>query len=115
MTQAAVKAPRPVFPTVFAFPPNRDIMGGTSYFIVETSGNILVDCPAWDDANQSFLQASGGVRWLFLTHRGAIGKVKEIQQVFGCDVVIQEQEAYLLPGLTTTTFQYELSLSESSR
>lgn len=115
MTQATVKSPRPVFPTVFAFPPNRDIMGGTSYFILESSGNILVDCPAWDDINQSFLQEWGGVRWLVLTHRGAIGKVKEIQQALGCEVVIQEQEAYLLPGLPVTTFQHELSLSQSSQ
>lgn len=115
MTQAAIKAPRPVFPTVYAFPPNRETMGGTSYLILENSGNILIDCPAWDEANHTFLQELAGVRWLFLTHRGAIGKVKEIQQALGCEVVIQEQEAYLLPGLTVTPFQHELSLSQSSQ
>lgn len=110
----ATKPPRSVFETVFAFPPNRDIAGGTAYLILEADGNILVDCPAWDDATRSFLQQQGGVRWLFLTHRGAIGKVKSIQQETGCEVLIQEQEAYLLPQMQITTFQQEFRLSPTS-
>lgn len=90
-------------------------MGGVSYLILENFGNILVDCPAWDGENQEFLQANGGIRWLFLTHRGAIGKAKEIQKKFDCALVIQEQEAYLLPGLEVTTFQQELTLSPTSQ
>jgi glyoxylase-like metal-dependent hydrolase (beta-lactamase superfamily II) len=90
-------------------------MGGVSYFILENFGNILVDCPAWDGENQEFLQEKGGMRWLFLTHRGAIGKVKEIQKVFDCQILIQEQEAYLLPGLEVTTFQDEFALSPTTQ
>jgi glyoxylase-like metal-dependent hydrolase (beta-lactamase superfamily II) len=120
------KPPRAVFPnevpsgsslqsdfaqeSIFAFPPNRDTLGGTSYFIVRNEGNILIDCPALDQTNQDFLAAHGGVRWLFLTHRGAIGKTAEIQQTLGCEVLMQEQEAYLLPGLTVTTFSQEFTL-----
>lgn len=58
-----------------------------------------------------FLQEQGGVKQLFLTHRGAIGQVKAIQQETGCEVVIQEQEAYLLPQMAVTTFQQEIRLS----
>lgn len=105
------KTPRAVLDSIFAFPPNRDTLGGTAYLIVENEGNILLDCPAWDEANQNFLRSWGGVRWLFLTHRGAIGKTAEIQQTFGCELLIQEQEAYLLPGLSVTTFQREFTLS----
>jgi glyoxylase-like metal-dependent hydrolase (beta-lactamase superfamily II) len=120
------KPPRAVFPqeipsgsslqsdfaqeSIFAFPPNRDTLGGTSYFIVRNEGNILIDCPALDQTNQDFLAAHGGVRWLFLTHRGAIGKTAEIQKALGCKVLMQEQEAYLLPGLTVTTFSQEFIL-----
>jgi hypothetical protein len=83
--------------TLYAFPPNRDILGGTAYFIVGKDANILIDCPAWNEANLQFLQAQGGVRWLFITHRGGISKhVSEIQQSLGCEIVVQEQEAYLL-------------------
>ena len=99
---------------VFAFAPNRDTLGGTAYLIVETEGNILIDCPAWDETNQTFLQAQG-VRWLVITHRGGMGKVRDIQQALGCEVVIQEQEAYLLPGLSALVFQAELSLNAHSR
>lgn len=101
-------------PSIFAFPPNRDTLGGTAYLIVEAV-SILVDCPAWDDTNRAFLQAQGGVDWLFLTHRGGIGKAREIQQTFSCPIVIQEQEAYLLPGLTVTPFEQTLTLTPQSR
>lgn len=115
MQQIPLKPPRAVFNTIFAFPPNRDTMGGASYFILENCGNVLVDCPAWNESNQEFLQANGGVHWLFLTHRGAIGKAKEVQNTFGCNILIQEQEAYLLPGLEVKTFQHEFTLSPTSQ
>lgn len=106
------KQPRPVLDNIFAFPPNRDTLGATAYFIVENQSNILVDCPAWDEINQTFLLSRGGVRLLFLTHRGAIGKAREIQEATGCDILIQEQEAYLLPGLKVTVFEREFALSD---
>lgn len=109
------KLPRPVLDSIFAFPPNRDTLGGTSYLIVGNEGNILIDSPALDQTNQDFLRSHGGVRWLFLTHRGAIGKTPEIQQIFNCEVLIQEQEAYLLPGLTVTTFTQELTLNATTQ
>jgi glyoxylase-like metal-dependent hydrolase (beta-lactamase superfamily II) len=123
------KPPRAVFPdqlpsgdslqsdfaqqSIFAFPPNRDTLGGTSYFIVRNESNILIDCPNLDQTNQDFLAVHGGVRWLFLTHRGAIGKAAEFQQTYGCEILIQEQEAYLLPGLAVTTFSQEFILDEA--
>ncbi|PAX52201.1 MBL fold metallo-hydrolase [Brunnivagina elsteri] len=109
-----LKQPRVVLNNIFAFPPNRDTLGGTAYFIVRNEGNILIDCPAWDNINQDFIRLHGGVRWLFISHRGAIGKTAEIQQAFNCKIVIQEHEAYLLPGLTLTTFGRELKLNPAS-
>lgn len=109
------KPPRLVFEGIFAFPPNRDTMGGTAYLVCEETGNILVDCPVWDEANQAFLEEQGGVRWLVLTHRGAIAKVPTLQQALQCDVVIQEQEAYLLPELSPTPFQTDFKLSAKSQ
>jgi glyoxylase-like metal-dependent hydrolase (beta-lactamase superfamily II) len=104
------KQPRFVLNQIFAFPPNRDTLGGTSYFIVRNEGNILIDCPAINEINQEFINSNGGISWIFLTHRGAIGKTVEIQQQFGCKVLIQEQEAYLLPELNVTTFYREFTL-----
>ncbi|NJK48610.1 MBL fold metallo-hydrolase [Candidatus Gracilibacteria bacterium] len=108
------KSPRNILEGLFAFPPNRETLGGTSYFIVEKAGNISIDCPPSDREYEQFLLEKGGVRWLFLTHRGGIGKnVKQMQAVFGCEVLIQEQEAYLLPEVNVTRFEQEFNLSSS--
>lgn len=113
--QLSSRQPRTVFDSIFAFPPNRDTLGATAYLIVENAANILIDCPAWDEVNQRFLEEQGGIRWLFLTHRDGIGKVRDIQQAFNCEVVIQEQEAYLLPNLDVTRFHYEFNFSSHSQ
>ena len=105
------KPPLSILEGVFAFPPNRETLGGSAYFIVEKVGNILVDCPAWNHTNHQFILDQGGVNFLFITHRNAIARVKEIQQNLQCEVIIQEQEAYLLPEVSTKNFKEELSLS----
>ncbi len=111
-----IKTPRLVLPEIYAFNPSRDTLGGTSYLIVENTGNILVDCPLWQEVNQEFLSQQGGVSWLYLTHRGGIGKqVKQMQSFLGCEVLIQEQEAYLLPEVKLTTFKREIELKEGLR
>ncbi|MGH1394451.1 MAG: MBL fold metallo-hydrolase [Trichormus sp.] len=112
---STTKSPRFVLDNIFAFPPNRDTLGGTSYFIVRNDGNILIDCPSLDQINQDFLRSHGGVKCLFITHRGAIGKTSEILHNFDCEVLVQEQEAYLLPGLTVTTFTQELVLDHTTK
>lgn len=122
-TASKAKLPQPVFPDsdrVFAFAPNRDTLGGTAYLIREQddSGlpkNILVDCPAFNDVNQAFLTECGGVHTLFITHRGGMAQVSDFQKAFDCQVLIQEQEAYLLPTVDTTTFHRSHTLSETSR
>ncbi len=105
------KQPRAVLDNIFAFSPNRETLGATAYLIVENNANILVDCPPWDESTEEFLTQQGGVQWLFLTHRGGISKVKDIQKATGCKVVIQEWEAYLLPELTVQTFEKDCTLS----
>ncbi len=104
--------------TVFAFPPNRETLGGTAYLIVEEV-NILVDCPSWNADNQSFLAAQGGVDWLVITHRGGMSNVRQMQQALNCRVAVQEQEAYLLPDprlqAHITSFGAELALSVHSQ
>ncbi len=112
------KHPQPVFDhdNTYAFPPNRETLGGTAYLIRATAGaNILIDCPAWTDANLDFISQQGGVRWLVLTHRGGSSRVHDWQTRFECDVVLQEQEAYLLPQVKTQTFHYDLPLTPEHR
>lgn len=106
------KEPQPVLESVFAFPPSRETMGGTAYLIVGNSGNILIDCPTWNTETQNFLSDHGGINQLVITHRQGISpKTSQIQQAFACPVLIQEQEAYLLPNLSVTSFADSLSLN----
>ncbi len=112
---SAAKPPKSVLEGIYAFPPNRDTLGGTSYLILETSGNILVDSPPSKPEYQQFIQEQGGVKWFFITHRGNIGQqIKEIQADLGCSVIIQQQEAYLLPEIKVTTFSQEFQLNDNS-
>ncbi|RMF22311.1 MAG: MBL fold metallo-hydrolase, partial [Cyanobacteria bacterium J083] len=106
------KTPRPLWDNVFAFAPNRQTLGGTSYFIVRKFGNILIDCPAWDETHQNFIQTQGGINQIIITHRGGMGKqVKQMQKDLACQVIIQEQEAYLLPEVSVITFEQKLDLA----
>ena len=113
------KVPQTVFETIFAFPPNRETLGGTAYLIVEKdaqgSANILVDCPAVTEAHQAFISAQGGIRTIFITHRGGMAQVPLLQRTFDAQVLIQEQEAYLLPTVATKSFHRSYALSSTSR
>jgi len=125
---ASVKPPRQVLDSIYAFPPNRSTLGGTAYLVTPSiveksaekgaglrtsnpSANLLIDCPAWNEAYADFLLERGGVRWLVVTHRGGSSQVKEWQQRLECEVVVQEQEAYLLPGVEVSEFRDRYSFN----
>ncbi|MEO0538490.1 MAG: MBL fold metallo-hydrolase [Cyanobacteria bacterium P01_A01_bin.123] len=113
------KKARQVFETIFAFPPNRATLGGTAYLVLDhheqhQPANILVDCPPWNDQTIRFIEINGGIRWLTITHRGAAGAAKQFQRHFQCAIVVQEQEAYLLPGCDVQTFHENLRLTALS-
>ena len=50
-----------------------------------------------------------------MTHRGGLAQVNAFQAEFDAQVLIQEQEAYLLPSVATDTFHRDLTLSPTSR
>jgi glyoxylase-like metal-dependent hydrolase (beta-lactamase superfamily II) len=105
------KPPRLILEGLYAFSPNRETLGGTSYLILENTGNILVDCPSLDSSERDFLLEKG-VRYLFFTHRGGHGKqIDHLQSLLDCEIIVQEQEAYLLPHRQITVFQQEITLS----
>ena len=108
----ASKPPTEILPDIFAFSPNRDTLGGTAYLLVTSTGNILIDSPAWNNVNRQFIVDRGGVEYLMLTHRGGIGQTATIVTELGCEAIVQEQEAYLLPGLKVTTFQHEFNIKD---
>jgi glyoxylase-like metal-dependent hydrolase (beta-lactamase superfamily II) len=93
------RPPRQVLPGLWVFPPNRDTMGGTAWLLRPNPGPpLLIDCPAWSGAT---LAALSGLEpgTLVLTGRDGHGRCRRLQQALGWPVLVQEQEAYLLPGV----------------
>ena len=93
------RSPREVRPGLWLFAPNRDIQGGSSWLLATAGGDLLIDCPGFTAANLEFLQGRGGEGTLVLTSREGHGRCRRIQEATGWRVLVQEQEAYLLPTL----------------
>jgi glyoxylase-like metal-dependent hydrolase (beta-lactamase superfamily II) len=104
---------------LWLFAPNRDTQGGSAWWLERQGpdGNrgLLIDCPALSEANLSFLREHGpGV--IVLTGREGHGRTHRLQKALGWPVLVQEQEAYLLPGLQPLrTFAAELELAPGLR
>ena len=67
-----------------------------------SDGDVLVDCPAFNQSNLAMLQrrtAGVGPGTLVLTSRDGHGRCRRFQEALGWRVLVQEQEAYLLPGV----------------
>lgn len=62
-------------------------------------GDLLIDCPALSQANLDWLARRGGPGTIVLTGRQGHGRCRHLQQALGWQVLVQEQEAYLLPGV----------------
>ena len=94
----AGRPPRPLGTCLWNFAPSRESRGGSAWWLQDASGGVLVDVPAWTEANLAFLrQQPDGL--ILLTHRGNHGRCRHFQEALGWAVWVQEQEAYLLPGV----------------
>ncbi|MEB3265792.1 MAG: MBL fold metallo-hydrolase [Cyanobacteriota bacterium] len=94
------RSPRLVSPGLWLFAPNRDCQGGSAWWLETPVGSVLVDCPAITEANLAFMAERAGVGgWIVLTGREGHGRLGRLQPVLPWPVLVQEQEAYLLPGL----------------
>jgi len=107
------RPPRQVQERLWLFAPNRDCMGGSAWWL-ETPGcsaaGVLVDCPGLTQANLSFL-AERGPGQIVLTSREGHGRIRRLQEALSWPLLVQEQEAYLLPGAPLQTFARVHSLA----
>lgn len=106
------RPPQAVRADLWLFAPNRDSQGGSSWWLQrplpDGACGVLIDCPALSEANLSFLRQRGP-GWIVLTGREGHGRCRRLQEALGWPVWVQEQEAYLLPGLQRLhTFAAEL-------
>jgi hypothetical protein len=95
------RPPREVGPGLWLFPPNPRTHGGSAWFLETRGGGVLVDCPPESEATFAFLQARAlaSPGWIVLLGRDGHGSCRRVQERMGWPVLVQEQEAYLLPGV----------------
>jgi hypothetical protein len=83
------------------FPPNVETHGGVAWLLETSAGDLLIDGPPDTEACGEFLdaRASRGPGWIVLLGRDGHGRCRSRQERLGWPVLVQEQEAYLLPGV----------------
>jgi glyoxylase-like metal-dependent hydrolase (beta-lactamase superfamily II)/ferredoxin len=69
-----------------------DSYGASSYLIVRPSGNVLIDSPRATRPLMASLEALGGVRLLFLTHRDDVADHAVFRERFGCERVLHRHD-----------------------
>ncbi len=86
---------------LWVFPKNIHSHGGQAWWLGCEPEPVLIDCPPVNDFTLEFLKhvSSGRSPLIILTSREAHGKVLDLQEALDWPVLVQEQEAYLLPGL----------------
>lgn len=63
-----------------------------SYLIVRPEGNILVDSPRFTPPLVKRLEAMGGIRYLYLTHRDDVADHQKFREHFQCDRILHKDE-----------------------
>jgi glyoxylase-like metal-dependent hydrolase (beta-lactamase superfamily II)/ferredoxin len=66
--------------------------GAASYLIQRSQGNVLVDSPRFTPPLVKQLEAMGGVRYLYLTHRDDVADHEKFHQHFGCQRILHQQD-----------------------
>ena len=79
--------------------------GAASYLIQREDGNILVDSPRFSPPLVKRLEALGGVRYLYLTHRDDVADHQKFHDHFGCDRILHTDE------ITRQTESVEIKLT----
>src|SRR5690606_21333191 len=77
---------------------SRDSFGAASYLIVRPSGNVLVDSPRFARTLVRSIEALGGVRQMFLTHRDDVADHEKFHAHFGCERIIHRDDAGRMPA-----------------
>lgn len=82
--------------------------GAASYLILRPQGNVLVDSPRFAPPLVKRLEAMGGIRYLYLTHRDDVADHQKFHDHFGCDRILHEAE------LSQGTRNIEMPISGAS-
>jgi glyoxylase-like metal-dependent hydrolase (beta-lactamase superfamily II)/ferredoxin len=83
--------------------------GAASYLIQRPEGNILIDSPRFAPPLVKRLEAMGGIRYLYLTHRDDVADHAKFRQHFACDRLLHRDD------ITSATQGVEIQLSGSEQ
>ncbi len=79
--------------------------GAASYFIQREEGNILVDSPRFSPPLIKELEAKGGIKYLYLTHKDDVADHEKFTSHFGCERILHTDD------ITNKTQGVEIKLS----
>ncbi len=87
---------------IWPFPPNRSCGGNIAWWLGSFQEPLLIDCPEVSEETFRLIEkfSEGSKGKILLTSRKAHGQIRALQEAIGWPVVVQEQEAYLLPDLS---------------
>lgn len=66
--------------------------GAAAYFIKRPEGNVLVDSPRFTPPLVKRLEAMGGIKYLYLTHRDDVADHRKFRERFGCDRILHRDD-----------------------
>jgi glyoxylase-like metal-dependent hydrolase (beta-lactamase superfamily II)/ferredoxin len=66
--------------------------GAASYLIQRPEGNVLVDSPRFAPPLVKRLEAMGGLRYLYLTHRDDVADHEKFHHHFGCERILHRDD-----------------------
>ncbi|MEL6930745.1 MAG: MBL fold metallo-hydrolase [Cyanobacteria bacterium J06600_6] len=69
-----------------------DSFGSASYLIQDPAGNILIDSPRYTAPLVKQLEAMGGVKYMYLTHRDDVADHQKFHDHFQCDRLIHQDD-----------------------
>jgi glyoxylase-like metal-dependent hydrolase (beta-lactamase superfamily II)/ferredoxin len=81
--------------------------GSASYLIVRPEGNVLVDSPRFTPPIVKQIEAMGGVKYMYLTHRDDVADHEQYRDRFGCDRILHQDD------ITSDTRDVEIKISGS--
>jgi glyoxylase-like metal-dependent hydrolase (beta-lactamase superfamily II)/ferredoxin len=84
---------------------SEDSYGAASYLIARAEGNILIDSPRFAPPLVKQLEAMGGVRYMYLTHRDDVADHQKFKEHFGCDRILHADD------ITSDTQDVEIKLT----
>lgn len=79
--------------------------GAASYLIQRPEGNVLVDSPRFAPPLVKQLEAMGGVKYMYLTHRDDVADHDKFHKHFGCDRLLHQDD------ITSSTQAVEIQLT----